>query len=288
MSTLKQAKKQNTRQSMLSSSALSELRLVPENQEVDNSSQILKSSAEVNKDQENSSCENCKKCICKNLLPVSDEVLQFLQHFVKSVEENTSIITESTGIELHPGTGWRIPKPQLQIIDLKSANNPKHYIRNILEYFLTENEMLRTGTALQISKKYNTLQQATIGYINTKLNVSVPLKEWTKVVNRKIHQIREAKFLSEDQKLYNKEKKRKSAQESRKRKKISATIATAKTLSTMEFSDSQVSNSPLSIPTSPCSNIQQAQLIRSTPSNKDSYCSAPDDIEILRICDIEK
>lgn len=58
------------------------------------------------------------------------------------------------------------------------------------------------------------------------MNVNVPLKEWTKVVNRKIHQVREAKFLSEDQKLYNKEKKRKSAQESRMRKKTLATIAT--------------------------------------------------------------
>ncbi|KAK0098012.1 hypothetical protein PV326_011791 [Microctonus aethiopoides] len=273
---------------MLSSSALSELRSIPEIQQVGDASQISKSSAEINKDRNNSSCENCKKCICKNLLPVSDEVLQFLQNFVKSVEENKSIITESTGIELHPGTGWRIPKPQLQMIDLKSANNPKHYIRNILEHFLTENEMLRIGTALQISKKYNTLQQATIGYINTKLNVSVPFKDWTRVVNRKIHQVREAKFLSEDQKLYNKEKKRRSAQESRMRKKTLVTIATGKTTSISEFSDSPASNSPSSIPTSPLLNIQQTQLSRSASSNIDSYCSTPDDIEILDISDIEK
>lgn len=100
MSTLKQSKRQNTRQSMLSSSALSELRLIPENQLAGDASQISKSSAEINKDRDNPSCENCKKCICKNLLPVSDEVLQFLQNFVKSVEENRSIVTESTGVSL--------------------------------------------------------------------------------------------------------------------------------------------------------------------------------------------
>lgn len=66
-------------------------------------------------------------------------------------------------IEIHPRSGWKMPKSDLIIIDAESGNNSHHYIRNLLEYFLTADELISSGTSNNVFKKHESLKAAITG-----------------------------------------------------------------------------------------------------------------------------
>lgn len=68
-------------------------------------------------------------------------------------------------VEIHPRTGWTIPKSDLVIIDAKSGSNGHNYIRNLIEYFLTIDELISIGTANNVFKKHKTLKSAITGNV---------------------------------------------------------------------------------------------------------------------------
>ncbi|KAK0080948.1 hypothetical protein PV326_007915 [Microctonus aethiopoides] len=123
-------------------------------------------------------------------------------------------------VEIHPQTGWTIPKSDLVIIDAKSGSNGHNYIRNLIEYFLTIDELISIGTANNVFKKHKTLKSAITGYIQTKLNIIIPSVEFTKVVNRRIRVLKNEKFMTQEEKNAIKEKKRKAVKACRDDKKL--------------------------------------------------------------------
>ncbi|KAK0074704.1 hypothetical protein PV326_012226 [Microctonus aethiopoides] len=221
MNVIKKIQQQNSKRAAIYTASLKDFSSTLNDEDSINTNQENEILGNIRSENIQNDCENCQKCICKNWAPfLTDDILNFLEMFIGSMKAAKEKVDDNIGIEIHPRSGWKMPKSDLVIIDAKSGNNSHHYIRNLLEYFLTADELISCGTSNNIFKKHVSLQTAITGYIQTKLNTLISTSEFTRVVNRRIRTLKDEKFMTQSQKDIIKHKKRELLHKSRKDKKL--------------------------------------------------------------------